>query len=134
MPIDKPKLPLDDDLKHSVVEAIQRIRFKILWRPGKDIRHLSKRILFGHLASETTLAEYEVIISTIVYDNQAELYLFRYGDTFYPTIVSTVQDRIWLVMIGLDGIMQTAFPPSEPDTYLSDPAYLYVSVLEELLS
>jgi hypothetical protein len=45
--------------------------------------------------------------------------------------VTTLQDKIWLTMIGLDGLMETAFPPDEPETYLQDPAFVYVGVLEE---
>jgi hypothetical protein len=36
-------------------------------------------------------------------------------------------------MRGLDGRMETAFLPNDPDTYLADPDFLYIHVLEELL-
>jgi hypothetical protein len=46
-------------------------------------------------------------------------------------VVSTVQNKVWLVMIGLDGLMETAFPPDDSETYLADPAFAYVGQLQE---
>ncbi len=60
------------------------------------------------------------------------MYLFLYNNISYPTVVTTVQNRVWLAMIGLNGIMETAFPPDDSETYLADPAYVYVGELEEL--
>jgi hypothetical protein len=132
MPSNTP-LPLNENLRTLLIDAIRHIRAKVRWKAGKDIEHLEKRIRFGHLAVSTTIAQYESIITEVVHDNRAEIYLFQYRDSLYPTFVSTVQGTVWLVMIGLNGVIETAFPPSDPDTYLSDPAYLYVSEVEELL-
>jgi hypothetical protein len=35
-------------------------------------------------------------------------------------------------MIGLGGILETAFPPSNPQQYLSNPAFIYIGNLKEL--
>lgn len=133
MSIDDASMPPDPYLRIALVEAIRRIRLKVQWRSGKDIQHLTKRIRLGHLASGTTIAQYESIITSIINDNRAKVYVFQYSDTIYPTLVSVIQDQVWLVIIALDGTMETAFPPSDPDTYLSDPAYRYVAVLGELM-
>ena len=50
----------------------------------------------------------------------------------YPTLMAEVSGEYWLVMIGLDGVMETAFPPDDPEDYLADPAFIYVGVMEEL--
>jgi hypothetical protein len=37
-------------------------------------------------------------------------------------------------VFGLDGVLETAFPPDEPDTYFtSDSRYVSVGKLEELM-
>lgn len=64
--------------------------------------------------------------------NDAELYLFIYYKTPYPTIVSSIEDKDWLVMISLDGVIETAFPPDNLESYLTDPAFVYVGLLEGL--
>ena len=38
----------------------------------------------------------------------------------------------WLVMIGLDGIMETAFPPENPAIYLAHLRFQRLGTLEEL--
>ncbi len=132
MTISNQPAPINDDLRLSVIEAIRRAQTRIQWKAGKDARHLSKRIRLGHLPAKTTLTEYETIISSILNDNEAKVYLFLYDNTPYPTVVAPVQNRVWLVMIGLNSIMETAFPPNDPESYLADPAYVYLSRLKEL--
>jgi hypothetical protein len=126
--------PINDDLRLAVIKAIRHAQTKIQWKPGKDARHLTKRIRLGHLPAEATLTEYETVINAILNDNEAKVYLFLYDNNPYPTVVATVQHRVWLVMIGLNGLMETAFPPNDPETYLADPAYVYVGDLKELQS
>jgi hypothetical protein len=96
------------------------------------MQHLTKRIRLEHLSPEATLADYETTIAAILNDNDAKVYLFVYNDIPYPTLVTTIQDRVWLAMIGIDSTMETAFPPDDPETYLADPAYTYLGQLEEL--
>lgn len=35
-------------------------------------------------------------------------------------------------MIGLDGVLETAFPPDDPEGYLADPAFIYLGSVKEL--
>lgn len=37
-------------------------------------------------------------------------------------------------MFSLNGIMETAFPPTDPDTYLADSRFRYLGTMQELLS
>ena len=50
----------------------------------------------------------------------------------YPTVVSDIDGSSWLVMLGLDGVMETAFPPEDADTYLANPQFLQLGTLEEI--
>jgi hypothetical protein len=123
--------PIDSNLRRAVLQAIRLAQSSIKWKPGKGETHLSKRIRLGHLPIQTTLSDYEAIITAILNHGEAKVFVFFFEGASYPSIVTTLQDKVWLTMIGLDGLMETAFPPDEPETYLQDPAFVYVGVLEE---
>jgi hypothetical protein len=83
--------------------------------------------------SATTVSDYNTIIQHIVRDNEATVYVFQFGNTYYPTIVTIYQKRVWLVMFGMDGIMETAFPPDKPEDYFKGPSFQLVGKLEDIL-
>jgi hypothetical protein len=87
----------------------------VRWRPGKNTQHLAKRIELGHLPVGTTLAEYEAIIIRVIRTSTAEVFVYRWGEPVYPTVVADVERVQWLVMVGLDSVMETAFPPEDPE-------------------
>jgi hypothetical protein len=115
-----------------IADAIRRLREGVRWRPGKHAQHLAKRIELGHLSVGTTLAEYEAIIIRIISTSTAEVFVYHWGETLYPTVVAEVEGIRWLVMLGLDGIMETAFPPEDPATYLANLRFQRLGTLEEL--
>ena len=115
-----------------VIDAIRRLREGLRWRPEKDTQHLAKRIELGHLPVGATLAEYEAIIIRVISTSTAEVFVYRWGETFYPTVVAEVEGARWLVMVDLDGIMETAFPPEDPETYLANLRFQRLGTLEEL--
>ena len=123
------------DVWTHVANAIRRIQSSVRWKTGKDSQHLAKRIHQGHLSTTTTLAEYQALILAVVSHPEAFIYVYRYGSTDYPTVTAPYQGRMWLAMFNLDGIMETAFPPDEPNTYFSnDPRYIPVGSAKEILS
>jgi len=79
------------------------------------------------------MLEYEVMIDQVITDSKAEVYIYVHEFTIYPTITSIIKEKLWLVMIGLDGILETAFPPENPKNYLSNPNFIYIGILEDLL-
>lgn len=123
---------LTKGLRAAIVEAINRAQNNIRWKPGKSVQHLAKRIRLGHLPAGATLLEYETIIAAVLHSTNANLYLFFHDDTPYPTLVALIEGIDWLVMVGLDGVIETAFPPSNPDHYLADPAFVFVGLFKEL--
>lgn len=80
------------------------------------------------------MEEYQAIIATILSDPQADVFLYSWGDTVYPTVVSEYSGSRWLVIFSLSGVMETAFPPDDPGEYLSDPRFRRLGTLRELLS
>ena len=115
-----------------VREAIRRLRDHVQWKPGKAHQHLAKRIALGHLPLHTTVAEYEALIHRVIHTAAAEVWVYRWGEHFYPTVVTEMDGLRWLVMLSLDGIMETAFPPEDPETYLVDTRFTRVGTIEEL--
>jgi hypothetical protein len=121
-----------DEEQGRITDAIRRLRERVRWRPGKNTQHLAKRIALGHLPFETTLAEYEVTIIRVISTSPAEVFVYRWGETVYPTVVAEVEGVRWLVMVGLDSVMETAFPPEDPETYLANLRFQRLGTLEEL--
>jgi hypothetical protein len=122
---------MEEEQSH-IADALCRLRERVRWRPGKRTQHLDKRIELGHLPIGTALAEYEAIIIRVINTSTAEVFVYRWGETFYPTVVAEVEGTLWLVMIGLDGTVETAFPPEDPATYLANLQFQRLGTLEEL--
>jgi len=115
------------------IKAILRSQNHIQWKLGKANPHLAKRIRLGHLPENSTIVEYQELIHQVLTDSKAKVYIYLYESTIYPTITSIIKEKLWLVMIGIDGILETAFPPEDPSNYLSNPNFIYIGILEELL-
>ena len=121
-----------DDFRHRVLVAIHSVQARVSWKPGKAQQHLRKRKLQGHLPPDATLTEYETIIRAVVSDPKAVVYVFRFGGTDYPTVVTAHRGRAWLVMFDLHGTMETAFPPDDAGAYVeNEPRYIPIGVVEE---
>lgn len=123
-----------ESLRNQTAYAIQQIRAKTQWKPGKDKSHLAKRIRLRHLSPETTMIEYDAIVQSVVIHPGAVVYLFEYDKTFYPTIVAPYKGQAWLVMFSMNGTLETAFPPDTPDTYFSDPQYHFMGHIDEFVT
>ncbi len=115
----------------QLVQAIQLARAKVRWKPKSALRHLAKRKRQGHLSSNATLADYERVILSALHDATAQVYVYRYRDVPYVAIVATVKARLWLVMISLDGIMESAFVIDVPN-YLLQSTFEKVGILGEM--
>jgi hypothetical protein len=99
------------------LEALRQLQQEIRWKAGKALSHLEKRIRLKHLPEGTTLEVYGALILSIVQDPSAELLVYQFGEHLYPTVVAMVEERLWLVMMDANGVMETAFPPDDPEIY-----------------
>ena len=124
-----------NELLSRTVAAIRALQIEIRWKPGKDIQHLRTRQHYGHLPIAATLIDYEDIITSILRDDSAYVYVYVWqSEVTYPTIVGNHKNRRWLVMFDLEGVMETAFPPTVSEVYLSDPRFQYLGTMKELLA
>jgi hypothetical protein len=114
--------------------AILALRTHIYWKPGKDVQNLQTRIRYGHLPSTTTLVAYEALIKRILHDELADIYVYKWQQAHYPTVVGMQNRRRWLVMCGINGVIETAFPPTDPEEYLADPRFHYLGKSWEIIT
>jgi len=121
-----------EEEQQRIAAAIRRLREGVRWRPGRDAQHLAKRLAPGHLPHAPTMADYTALILRVVRTPTATVFAYRWGTTLYPTVVAEVEGVLWLVMLGPDGLMETAFPPEEPERYLAHPRFQRLGTLEEL--
>ena len=129
-----PERPLPENLHALVAEAIRYVQAEIRWKPGKAQAHPQKRIDREHLPPATTLIEYDGIIKTIVLDPEALVYVYEFNQVHYPAVVASYQSRTWLVVFNLEGMMETVFPPDEPDTYFAEPQYRLLGRIKEIIT
>lgn len=122
-----------DEFRRQVVAAIKSVKSEVRWKPGRAVRHLLKRKLRGHLPDDASLEDYERIIQTVLDNWNATVYVYRYNDVPYVVIVAIIQDHHWLVMFGLDGLMESAYVVDRPEYYLNKPAFEIFGPLNEVL-
>ena len=80
------------------------------------------------------LDDYERMVWTVLQDPQARVYLYRYRDTPYVAVVAVVEQRQWLVMFAMDGVMESAYVVERPEHYLSHPAFERIGSLSEVMA
>jgi len=117
----------------KVIQSIITARTQICWKPNKANPHLLKRIRLNHIPINSTLEDYEDIIQSILANPESQVYVYVYNIDLYPTLTAYYKSKLWLVMLTSEGIVETAFPPSNPSNYLSNPAFTYLDQLGELL-
>ncbi|MEW9673097.1 hypothetical protein [Ammoniphilus sp. 3BR4] len=91
--------------------------------------HLKTRKDYGHIDDEWELEDYNDLIMTIVNDPSSEFYFYP---SFLPNKYFVLGDGKWIVMFGIDGTMETCFPPSNYDEYIEG-KFLYLGTVEEVL-
>ncbi len=123
-----------DDLRLAVAEAIRKVRIKVQWKLGKDAIHVQKRQAMGHLPVGASLTDYNALIQSAVYDVNGQVFIYRLSEQPYVAVRSNVPGCPWLIIFGLTGIMETAFPPNDIDDYLAQPGFTEIGTVQELLA
>lgn len=122
-----------EDLRSQIRNAIRVVRSQVRWRPGSETGHLLKRKVRNHLPLSATLADYERIILDVVSDPVARVFVYWHGPVPYPTVVATIDSRLWLVMCDLDGVLESAYIVERPGHYLNRPVFELLGTLAEIL-
>ena len=124
---------MEEALRRQIKTAIQAALQGIRWRPGKDVAHLQTRKERGHLPADATLDDYHAIIRAVLGRPIARVFVYRFGDSLYPTIVAEVEAAPWLVMLTSEGVMGTAFIVRDLNRYLVAPQFEWLGQLEEVM-
>ena len=93
----------------EISELLRSMRSCLRWKPGSAERHLRMRIKREHLPAEATIDAYEQIIASVLDDPFAHVYMYQESDTPYLSVTSIVRRQHWLVIAGMDGVLETAF-------------------------
>jgi hypothetical protein len=120
-----------NDVRTLVKRAIKSVQSGIRWRHDSAAKHLVKRKARRQLPVNATLATYEQIITTIVNDPQARVFVYRHNQRAYPTVVSVIGGEHWLVMLDESGFLESAFVIDRPERYLMRSQFQESGVLEE---
>ena len=103
-------------------------------RAREWVRKLLGKGAFRFFDLTATVADYEALIRRVVQTPTAEVFLYRWEETAYPTVVAEVDGGSWLVMLGLDGVIETAFPPEDTaDRVLAEQAHLFHQELQRFV-
>lgn len=121
-------------IKKLLIQIIQTYKERgPQWKPGKDLLHLNKRISRRDLPIDTTLLDYNLLITDIVTNIHNDIHIYRLEHFEQRYVVfSTIN---WIVIIGENSIMETAMMTRSPERYLSkEKGYTYIGTVREVFS
>ena len=118
--------------RQTASQAIRTLRRDVRWKPQRDIQHLAKWKIMGHLPDATTIEDYNALIIAILSDASSLVYHYPFGARDYYAVSGKIGDTMWLVIFGEDGILETAFPPGNLSDYLTKRGLVLLGHLEEV--
>ena len=126
---------LSDDELRDLIEAINSLRRKVQWKEGKDVSHLNKRIKLNHLPLTASLSDYEMLIFNLVRNGENVLYVYEFTSKVYYGLRGFIKGQVneWLVIFGVGGILETAFPPENIDEYLENRGFVLIGRIKEVV-
>jgi hypothetical protein len=119
--------------KGQIASTIQLTRTEIRWKPGSDVKHLLKRKMRRHLPPEASLEDYNHVIRSVLSTPDGAVYVYWYNEKAYVTVIAVLEGAQWLVMMSMDGIVESAYIVENPETYLSQPNFEHIGSLSEVL-
>ncbi|MBU1661485.1 MAG: hypothetical protein KKD28_08425 [Chloroflexi bacterium] len=95
---------------------------------------MKKRKARRHLPPAATLVDYNDIIRTVLSAPNAAVYVYWYKRRAYPSVATVIDGDYWLVMLSMDGFMESAYVVENPRAYLSWPDFEPLGSLSEVLA
>ncbi len=77
---------------------------------------------------------YNQLIRAVVHAPESLVYHYPVGGQHYYAVRGTINRSEWLVIFDAQGILETAFPPTDMPRYLDSHGFEYVGTGEEVLS
>lgn len=123
-----------EESRVEVIEALRQVRARRQWKPGRDIAHLRKRQRKRHLPAEVSMETYNQLIQDLVHAPDSLTYRYPVGGHNYYAVRGRAGEREWLVIFDAQGVLETAFPPTDIDGYLNRQGFEYVGTVGKMLS
>ena len=117
----------------EAASGINAIRKEIRWKPKKDKEHFAKRKARGHLHEDTSLKDYNVLINCLALNNENDVYLYKFGLDRYYVIRGKIENLEWIVIFNKDGVVETAFPPDDTESYIEKRGFIHIGKIREIL-
>ncbi|WP_377520074.1 hypothetical protein [Priestia megaterium] len=120
------------DENGELVDVIVQVAFS--WDEEKGEEHLRKRIEMGHLEKGTSMDKYNEIIEQLLAQEMALVSI--HPNSFNKFVVGSrkfVDGKDWIVMFDNEGVIKTAYPPGDFDSYFTD-SYHFLCYVDDLPS
>jgi hypothetical protein len=124
---------LDKVLKAKIKKLLLNIKqHGLTWKPKKDEYHLLKRKRRQHIPEDWELKDNTALIMNILNDKENNIYIY-FKETFKQNYFVFTDGNAWIVIMGEDGIMETAMIADNYDSYLhSSKGYKYLGLIKEV--
>lgn len=114
-----------------VIEIVNR-RETPKWKPGSECYHYEKRKSRGHIPKDWEIKDYNKHIMNIMNNIENEVHLYYLKDFEQDYFV--FDDGKWIVIIGANGVMESAFLSKNSKNYLlPEKGYTYLGKVKEVL-
>ncbi|WP_423800705.1 hypothetical protein [Neobacillus sp. SAB-20_R2A] len=102
------------------------------WKPGKEYYHLLKRKKRRHIPLDWELQDYNRLIMNILNDKENDIYIY-FKEGFLQNYFIFADGNAWIVIIGEDGIIDTAMIADNYFNYLDEAkGYSYIGKIKEV--
>lgn len=116
----------------ALLTDIQRNGLK--WKLGSDMIHLERRKKRKHIPQDWSLRDYTNQIMNILNDKENEIHLY-YKEIFEQRFFVFGDGHSWIVIIGENGVMETAMIAERYHLYVSpEKGYMYLGKIKEVWS
>lgn len=126
-------MPEQKRYRAEAASALAAVRKEVRWKPGKDVRHLEKRKALGHLPQGSSLKDYNSLIGELTGKEENLVYLYEFSGTRYYAVRGELRGAEWLVILDRDGLIETAFPPDDIESYLEKRGFHPLGKIGEVL-
>lgn len=89
-------------------------------------------VFLWHLPTGATINDYNRLVARVLRNADSLVYWYGSGTADYYAVSGGSGGRVWLIIFGGDGIMETAFPPMDPASYLSRRGFVRLGRVGEI--
>lgn len=104
----------------------------LTWKTGKDKYHLSKRKNRQYVPYDWEMQDYITLIMNILTDKENDNYIY-FKESFNQNYFVFADENAWIVIIGENGIIETAIITDRYNHYLDErKGYRYIGKMKDV--